>query len=67
MDSRRFTGFLLMALGFAVVGAISLGLIDPFAGRPPQTREDLWRALAPYIVGAAALFFAGLWMARPRR
>lgn len=66
-SQRQLTGFILIALGFAVIGLLSMGVIDPLAGTAPESPADLWRALAPYAIGAGVLFFAGLWLANSKR
>ncbi|HZH44845.1 MAG TPA: hypothetical protein VEY50_12260 [Lysobacter sp.] len=66
-SQRQFAGLVMIALAFAVIGLPALGLVDPLGGRELRSAADLWRALAPYALGAAVLFFAGLWLANSKR
>ena len=65
---RRLAGFVCIAAAFAIIGLLSMGTIDPLAGRAPlRGIGDVWTAMAPYVLGALALFLAGLALLRGGR
>lgn len=69
MKTRQLTGYLFVALGFALIVLLGLGVVDPIGGAPagPTSMGGLLKALAPSVGIALAAFLLGLWLLKGKR
>ena len=69
--ARIYVGWLCVAVAFALVVLLGLGVVDPFADAGLAGIDSLGAlaaALAPVLAGPVVLFGLGLWLLRgPRR
>lgn len=69
MTSRQLAGYLLVALGFALIVLLGTGMIDPIGAAPASTRSlgGVLAALLRSVLIALASFLLGLWLLRGGR
>lgn len=63
--ARRLAGWLCLAMAFALVMALGLGLVDPFGmstAAGPASLGALLVGLLPSLLLAVVVFAIGLWL-----
>ena len=69
MNTRKFAGYLCLALGFTLILLLGYGVIDPIGASPKQVTSmgALLIGLMPSVFMAAGAFAIGLWLLRGPR
>ena len=64
-SSRRLAGLLCVALGFALVVLLGLGMVGPGTGdTPPESLAAALVGLVPFLLAALGAFVVGLVLLR---
>ncbi|GAB3102815.1 hypothetical protein [Lysobacter terrae] len=66
MTTRKFAGYLCVALGFALIALLGYGVIDPIGGLPggSASMRDVLIGLMPTVLLALGIFVIGLWLVK---
>jgi len=69
MNTRKFAGYLCVALGFALILLLGYGVIDPIGATPGKATSigALLIGLMPSVLMAVGAFVIGLWLLKGSR